>query len=105
MTQPRLLGFGQRQDSCAPSCFTQVVGYNYGLGVVRSGQWLLQNPLLGGYGATMAYLPRKDIAIAVVTTYEQEAFAPDGGYRNASDTIFRKIGARLAPDDPPPVKK
>ena len=30
-----------------------------------SGSWLLQNPLLGGYSATEAYLPSKKIAIAV----------------------------------------
>src|SRR5436190_6080585 len=37
MTGPHLLGFGHKQDNCAPSCFTQVNGYNYGIGVVRSG--------------------------------------------------------------------
>ena len=57
MTDPNLLGFGQKQNDCLPSCFTQVLGYNYGLGVVRSDSWILQNPLLGGYSATEAYLP------------------------------------------------
>lgn len=105
MTQPRLLGFGQRQDNCAPSCFQQVVGYNYGLGIVRSGDWLLQNPLLGGYAATMAYLPGKDVSIAVATTFKAAAFDADGGYPNASDAIFRQIGARMAPKQAPPVKR
>lgn len=105
MTQPRLLGFGQRQDNCTPSCFQQSIGYNYGLGIVRSGDWLLQNPLLGGYGATMAYLPQKDIAIAVATTFKQKAFDADGGYPNASDGIFRQIGAVMAPKEAPPTKK
>jgi CubicO group peptidase (beta-lactamase class C family) len=105
MTQPRLLGFGQRQENCAPSCFQQSIGYNYGLGVVRTGDWLLQNPLLGGYAATMANLPGKDISIAVATTFKQEAFNADGSYPNASDGIFRQIGAVMAPKQPPPVKK
>jgi CubicO group peptidase (beta-lactamase class C family) len=105
MTQPRLLGFGQRQDNCTPSCFQQSVGYNYGLGIVRSGDWLLQNPLLGGYAATMAYLPGKDIAIAVTTTFKQKAFSADGSYPNSSDGIFREIGAVMAPKDAPPTKK
>src|SRR5213080_3805336 len=56
MTGPHLLGFGKKQDNCAPSCGTQTNVYNYGLGVVRSGSWLLQNPMLGGYSATEAYL-------------------------------------------------
>ncbi len=105
MTESRLIGFGQRQDNCTPSCFQQVVGYNYGLGIVRSGDWMLQNPLLAGYAATMAYLPGKDVTIAVATTFKQEAFSAEGDYPNASDGIFREIGALMAPKSPPPVKK
>ena len=37
MTAANLLGFGHKQDDCAPSCFTQVNGYNYGIGIVRFG--------------------------------------------------------------------
>jgi CubicO group peptidase (beta-lactamase class C family) len=102
MTSPNLLGFGKKQDNCAPSCFTQINVYNYGLGIVRSGSWILQNPLLGGYSATEAYLPSKKIAIAVAVTYAPEAFDSQGNYANSSDTIFRSIGTDLAPDDPPP---
>ncbi len=105
MTGPHLLGFGTKQDNCAPSCFTQVTGYNYGLGIVRSGSWLMQNPLLGGYSATEAYLPSKKIAIAVATTFTPEAFDSQGNYANSSDTLFRSIGRYLAPDDPPPLPK
>src|SRR6266704_1566358 len=100
MTAPNLLGFGKKQDNCAPSCATQINVYNYGLGIVRSGSWLLQNPLLGGYSATEAYLPSKKIAIAV--TFAPEAFDSQGNYQNSSDTLFRSIGAYLAPDDAPP---
>jgi CubicO group peptidase (beta-lactamase class C family) len=103
MTGPHLLGFGKKQDNCAPSCFTQVNGYNYGLGVVRSGSWLMQNPLLGGYSATEAYLPSKKIALAVFVTYAPEAFDSQGNYANSSDTLFRSIGAYMAPDDAPPL--
>ena len=103
MTGPYLLGFGRKQDNCAPSCFTQVNGYNYGLGVVRSGSWLMQNPLLDGYSATEAYLPSKKIAIAVATTFTPEAFDSQGNYANSSDTLFRSIGAYIAPDDAPPL--
>jgi CubicO group peptidase (beta-lactamase class C family) len=105
MTAPNLLGFGHKQDNCAPSCFTQVNGYNYGLGIVRSGSWLLQNPLLDGYSATEAYLPSKKIAIAVATTFAPEAFDSQGNYKNSSDTVFRSIGAYLATDDAPPQPK
>jgi hypothetical protein len=72
-------------------------------GVVRSGSWLLQNPLLDGYSATEAYLPSKKIAIAV--TFTPEAFDSQGNYKNSSDKVFRSIGTHLAPNDAlPPAK-
>jgi hypothetical protein len=109
MTDPNLLGFGQAQADCAPSCFKQIVGYNYGLGVVRSGDWILQDPLLGGYSATEAFLPQEKIGISVATTFLPGAFDCKGVYPNSSDTVFRLIGAYVAPDNappmPPPYKK
>jgi CubicO group peptidase (beta-lactamase class C family) len=105
MTDPNLLGFGHTQANCAPICFKQINVYNYGLGVVRSGSWLLQNPLLSGEGSTEAYLPSQKIAIAVVVTFSPKAFGSQGNYNNSSDRIFRAIGTYLAPGDaPPPVK-
>src|SRR5437762_7804769 len=103
MTGPHLLGFGKKQDNCAPSCGTQTNFYNYGLGIVRSGSWLLQNPLLGGSGAIEAYLPSRKIAIAVAVTFTPEAFDSQGNYANSGDTLFRSIGAYMAPDDAPPT--
>ena len=102
MTGQHLLGFGKKQDNCAPSCGTQTNFYNYGLGVVRSGSWLLQNPLLGGYAAIEAYLPSKKIAIAVAVTFAPGAFDSEGNYANSGDMLFRSIGAYMAPDDAPP---
>jgi len=72
---------------------------------VRSGSWLLQNPLLDGYSATEAYLASKKIAIAVAVTFAPEAFDSQGNYSNSSDTLFRSIGAYLAPDDAPPTAR
>ena len=51
-----------------------------------------------------AYLPSQKIAIAVAATYLPDAFDDTGDYTNAADTLFRKIGAVLAPDDAPPVR-
>ena len=102
MTDSQLIGFGERLPECEPSCFTQVEGYNYGLGVVRSGAWMLQNPQLSGYSAVEAYLPSDEIAISVATTYAPGAFEPDGRYDNSADRVFRMIGTYLAPDEPPP---
>jgi CubicO group peptidase (beta-lactamase class C family) len=103
MTDPNLLGFGHTDPSCSPSCFTQVDGYNYGLGVVRSGSWILQNPLLAGISGTTAYLPSQEVAVAVAVTYLPGAFDAEGNYANAADHLFRLIGAVVAPDDAPPM--
>ena len=45
------------------------------------------------------------MAIAVATNFKRQAFSADGDYPNASDGIFRRIGAVMAPKDAPPVKK
>jgi hypothetical protein len=105
MTDSSLLGFGRKQRDCAPSCFRQIPAYNFGLGVVKAGSWILQDPLLSGWSSTEAYLPARKIAIAVAATFDPAAFNPAGVEPNASDPIFRSIGAYLAPDEPPPTKK
>lgn len=102
MTDSNLLGFGQKVAVCGGSCFTQMNAYNYGLGIVRSGPWILQNPLLGGYSATEAYLPSQKISISVATTFLPGAFDCQGNYVNSSDTLFRLIGAYVAPTNAPP---
>ena len=48
-------------------------------------------------------MPSQKIAIAVAVTFAPEAFDDQGDYRNAADTLFRQIGAELAPDDAPPM--
>jgi len=85
------------------TCMTQDDVYTYGLGIIISGHWLLQNPMIAGEAAVEAYLPSRKIAIAVAVTYRPEAFDDRGDYRNEAETLFRKIGAELAPDDAPPV--
>src|SRR5437762_11847489 len=84
MTGPHLLGFGKKQDNCAPSCGPQTNVYNSGLGIVRSGSWILHNPLLGASGATEAHLPSKKIAIAAPSTFPPHSFASERNYEMSS---------------------
>ena len=99
-TGPNLLGFGHAQPGCA--CVKQTNSYNYGLGIVRTGSWLIETPSFGGYAAAEAYLPSEKIAIAVAITFAPQAFDAHGNWTNSSDPIFRAIGAYLAPNDLPP---
>ena len=99
---PDLLGFGAPLAGC-PTCRTLNETLNYGLGVVLSGAWIVQNPLFGGYGGVMAYLPAQKIAIAVATTFGEGSLDNQGGYKYSSHVkLFAAIGAYLAPDDMPP---
>jgi CubicO group peptidase (beta-lactamase class C family) len=102
MVSTDLRGQTHAQPGCA-TCAAQDIGYTYGLGIVISGHWLLQNPMFAGYAAVEAYLPAQKIAIAVAVTYAPEAFDDQGNYHNEAETLFRRIGAELAPTDAPPM--
>jgi CubicO group peptidase (beta-lactamase class C family) len=102
MVSTALRGKTHTQPGC-PTCFDQNEGYTYGLGIVISGDWLLQNPLFAGYSAVEAYLPAQKVAIAVAATYAPEAFDDQGDYTNQADTLFRKIASALVPNDAPPM--
>ena len=79
---PSLIGFGHEQAGC-PTCHTLDTAYSYGIGVVLSGSWILQNPLFNGYGSMEAYLPSQKIAIAVAVTFTEAGFDDKGDYVNA----------------------
>jgi CubicO group peptidase (beta-lactamase class C family) len=102
MTSTDLRGKTRALRGC-PTCAPMNDVYTYGMGIVISGDWILQNPLFAGEAGVMAYLPAKKIAIAIAVTYLPEAFDDQGNYVNAADVLFRKIGAELAPDDAPPT--
>lgn len=104
MVSTELRGKTTAIAGCA-ACFDQNIDYTYGLGVVISGNWLLQDPLFSGESAVEAYLPSQKIAIAVAVTYLPEAFDPaTGAYANVADKLWRQIAAQVAPSDPPPTK-
>jgi CubicO group peptidase (beta-lactamase class C family) len=102
MVSTDLRGKTHKQPGCT-TCDEMNDIYTYGLGLVISGNWLLQNPMFAGYAALEAYLPSQKIAIAVAVTFAPQAFDDQGDYRNEADTLFRRIGAELAPEDAPPM--
>lgn len=99
---PALIGFGAPLAGC-PNCHTLNLAYSYGLGVVLSGPWILQNPLFAGCGAIEAYLPSRKIAIAVATTFTEAGFDNQGNnpHDRASWEIFAAVAKALAPDEAP----
>ena len=103
MISAELRGRTRAQPGC-PTCFAQTDFYTYGLGIVISGDWLLQNPMFAGYAALAAYLPPGKVAIAVAVTFEPAAFDAEGNYHNEADTLFRRIATELEPDHAPPPR-
>ena len=97
-----LFGFGEPLDGCL-SCRTLDERYNYGLGVVFRGPWIVQNPLFYGCSGVSAYLPERKLAIAVANTYGEPAFDESGGYSNASVSLFQAIADYLVPEQANPV--
>lgn len=87
------------------NCTEMGNGFSYGLGVVLSGNWVLQNPMFGGYSAVEASLPSEKIAIAVAVTYTEAAFDDPDGVPNQALELFKIIGAVAAPADAPPMSR
>lgn len=96
------VGFGHPQAGCQ-RCTTQTGDLGYGLGVNLLGNWVAQSKSFSGSGGTFGYLPSAKLTISTVTTYTPDAFDADGGYANQSIDVFSKLGAVLAPQDPPPA--
>jgi CubicO group peptidase (beta-lactamase class C family) len=101
MTSTDLRGFGSEVPGC-DTCHRQSERYSYGVGLVTTGDWVMQNPMFGGYSAVAAYLPSERIAIAVSVTYKEAAFA-NNGPGNQADALFREIGKQLSPGNAPPA--
>lgn len=85
------------------TCLPQQAAYTYGLGIVSSDDWLLQNPLFAGEAGAFAYLPARKVAIAVVVTFTPQAFTSPSSPKNSADYLWRRIAAALVPADAPPI--
>ncbi|OBA88707.1 D-alanyl-D-alanine carboxypeptidase [Mycobacteriaceae bacterium 1482268.1] len=97
-----LRGKTRTLPGCA-TCMQLNDAYTYGMGIVISGDWLVQNPLFAGEAGVMAYLPAKKISMGIAVTYQSKAFNDQGDYHNEADTLFRRIAKELSPDDAPPM--
>jgi D-alanyl-D-alanine carboxypeptidase len=69
----------------------------YGLGVVVTNSWRIQNPELNGYTAIMGYLPSRSISVALTVTNGRRAAATGTNY---SKELFESITEYLTPEHP-----
>ncbi len=70
----------------------------YGLGIIVSYGWQLQNPQLFGFSGVMGYLPSRRISVALTTTMKKAAAE---GVGNESQPLFLELAEYLAPDHQP----
>jgi CubicO group peptidase (beta-lactamase class C family) len=66
----------------------------FGLGIIVSNGWRVQNPMLNGYTGVMAYLPKRGLSVAIVTTTRQRSAADSRSY---ASLLFTKLSTYLAP--------
>ena len=93
---PGTVGLGGPTATCpATICIAQTEAQHFGLGVIVSHGWIVQDPSYSGYAAFQAYLPSAHLAIAVSTTKGPNA--PDG---NTAEVVGQRIAALLAPGHP-----
>lgn len=101
MIAPALIGFGAPLEGCF-TCHELTREWNYGLGVVRSNEWLMQTPSFGGYAGAVMTLPDKRITIAAVVTYTEPSNADwQDALPNRAENIARLIAASMSPDSQP----
>jgi hypothetical protein len=109
MISPDLRGKTTKQPG-VPATLVQSDTYAYGLGLVITGDWLMQAPLFSGEAGAFAFLPSKKAAVSVAVTMAEDAFTPDGSYKpeingNAADMLWRQIATAVAPNDAPPPRQ
>ncbi len=72
----------------------------YGLGMILSSGWQLQNPQLFGYAGVSGYLPSRKLTIALTTTMGPTAAAANGG-QAYSQGLFTELADYLSPRNNP----
>lgn len=98
---PYLVGFGHPASGC-PACTENTTARSFGLGVILQGPWITGNKFYAGSGAIIGYLPAEQLAIAVITTYQQAAFDSHGDVTDAGPAILSALAEALAPAQPIP---
>ncbi|MBW6435012.1 beta-lactamase family protein [Actinoplanes hulinensis] len=97
LLDPGTVGLGGPTKTCpATICVHHTEQRHYGLGIDVEDGWIKQTPSFAGYSAVQAYLPGRDIAIAVAATRGRTTTEV-----NAARTIADRIATLLTgPDNP-----
>lgn len=98
LLDPGTIGLGTPTKKCPPGvCLPQTKAVHYGTSVLVVNGWIVQNPSFSGYAAIMAYLPSKDLSIALSVTYSPST---DQNIQNLGNNIAKDLSHLLAPNQP-----
>jgi CubicO group peptidase (beta-lactamase class C family) len=101
--EPSLIGFGHTQSNC-PACRKNTSAFNYGLGVILAGPWIIQTLGFSGASGAVGYLPAQKLAIAVEATNGPQAYDKNGNSGLGAVAILHALADELAPKTLPPAK-
>ncbi|WP_034091695.1 serine hydrolase domain-containing protein [Streptacidiphilus albus] len=98
LLDPGTIGLGTPTKKCPPGvCLPQTKAVHYGTSVLVVNGWIVQNPSFSGYAAIMAYLPSKDLSIALSVTYSPTT---DQNIQNLGNNIAKDLSHLLVPNQP-----
>jgi CubicO group peptidase (beta-lactamase class C family) len=90
-----------RELVATPDVAPNTKAIHYGLGLLVSNDWRIQNPSLNGYSGILAYLPAAKLSVALETTSTRAGSLIE---RNANEALFARLAAYLSPDNPTPYQ-
>ncbi len=94
--RPSLIGFGHAQSGCS-ACRENSADFNYGLGVINAGPWILQTLGFAGASGAVAFLPKQKLTIAVEATNGPDAYDNKGDAGLGAVAVLRALADALAP--------
>lgn len=97
---PSLIGFGHAQSGCS-ACRENNADFNYGLGVINGGPWIVQTLGFAGASGAVAYLPKQKLTIAVEATNGPNAYDEKGDAGLGAVAVLRALADALAPNTMP----
>ncbi|MGC2635048.1 MAG: serine hydrolase domain-containing protein [Candidatus Cybelea sp.] len=97
---PSLNGFGHTQAGCS-ACGENTAAFNYGLGVIITGNWIGQTLGFAGASGIAGYLPAQKLTIAAEATNGPAAYDDKGNAGLGAVAVFRALAQALAPNTVP----
>jgi CubicO group peptidase (beta-lactamase class C family) len=101
---PSLVGFGHAQSGCS-ACRANNKDFNYGLGVINLGHWVVQTLGFAGASGAVGYLPEQKLTIALEATNGPGAYDDKGNAGLGAVAVFQALADALAPNTMPKMPR